>query len=448
MKLFNSGKKGVLRSSWRISHKKHISDLNSHLLVLIKKKLWLQILLGMFFGVFVGIIFGPSTGWLTEEAAKVIGEWLALPGYFFLTIIQMIVVPLVFASVLLGIIAGGSLEELKKKGGWLVVYFLGTAAIAVIIGVSVGMIVQPGGNIDTSLIDKDMNATDLDVNATSFSAKDLPKQIVSIIPSNPLKVMLDAQMLQVVVLSFILGFALLSLSSATAKPLIELLRSIQSVSMVIVKMVMHLAPLAVFGLIAKVVITTGVEVLFSLGIYVLTVLGGLLLLMIFLLFIVFVGAGKDPMDFMVAVKEPLLMAFSTDSSAATMPLSIKTAQEKLKVKPSTAQFVIPIGATVNMSGTALYQGLATIFMAQLFGISLPLSTLLALIVTAVGASIGTPATPGVGMIILASVLTSAGIPIVGIPLILGVDRILEMSRATLNVAGDLVACVVLDKILE
>ena len=447
MKIF-SGKRGTSKS-FSAGVTRHTKELNKSLLVLIKRKLWLQIIIAMFLGVFVGVILGPTTNLVSSETAAMIGEWAALPGYFFLAIIQMIVVPLVFASVLIGLVAGGSLEELKKKGGWLTAYFLGTAAVAVVIGIVIGLIVQPGSHIDTSLLEQPKSDVELDLKQNeSLSAEDLPKEIVSIIPSNPLKVMLDAQMLQVVIMSFILGFAVLSLSKEKTKPIIDLMKATQSVSMAIVKMIMHIAPLAVFGLLVKVVIKTGVEVLFSLGVYVLTVLGGLLILLMFLLFIALVVGKKDPARLLADMKEPLLMAFSTDSSAATMPLSIRTAQEKLKVKPSTAHFVIPIGATVNMSGTALYQGLATIFMAQIFGIHLPLTTLLILIFTAVGASIGTPATPGVGIIILASVLTSAGLPLVGIPLILGVDRILEMSRATLNVAGDLVACIILDKVVD
>jgi len=264
-------------------------------------------------------------------------------------------------------------------------------------------------------------------------------------PGNPLNAMVENQMLQIVILAFIMGFALLSLSKKAAHPLMDLLSAIQSVTMVIVKWVMFIAPIAVFGLLAKLMIDTGLEVMLGLGIYMVTVILGLFILLLFFMGIVFFIGEKNPFDFLVASKETLLLAFSTDSSVAVMPLSIRTAEDNLSVKPNIAQFVIPIGATINMSGTALYQGLATMFMAQLFGIALPFSVLLALIVTAVGASIGTPATPGIGIIVLSSVLTSAGIPLAGIPLILGVDRILEMSRAVLNVAGDLVACIVLER---
>jgi Na+/H+-dicarboxylate symporter len=163
--------------------------------------------------------------------------------------------------------------------------------------------------------------------------------------------------------------------------------------------------------------------------------------------IAIVLGAVPPGRFFGAIREPLLLGFSTDSSAATMPITIKATEEKLHVRPSLAQFIVPLGATVNMGGTALYQGLAAVFMAQMFDIDLPLSALIALVATALGASIGTPAVPGVGIIVLASVLSSAGIPLSGLALIIGVDRILERFRTSLNVTGDMVACAVMDRFM-
>ncbi len=444
------GKRGILGTSLGLMHPSHLKEMNEHLLKLLKHKLWLQIIVGMILGVIVGVILGPTMSVVSRETSSLIGEWLSLPGLFFLAIIQMVVVPLVFASVLKGVTASGSLKKLKRKGIILVAYFLIISAIAVTIGIVIGHAVQPGSFIDPELLKENVNQTAITEeiagagDGKTFSLKTLPREMVSIIPTNPLGAMLNSQMLQVVILSFIVGFAVMALNKKTAKPVLDLMGSVQSVCMAIVRWVMYIAPLAVFGLIAKVTLNTGLDVLIGLGMYVLTVLLGLLILMLFFLLVVWTLGRRNPLRFLLDSKEALLMAFSTDSSAAVIPLSIKTAEEKMKINPSVSQFVIPVGATVNMSGTALYQGLATMFMAQLFGLHLPLSVLLALIVTAVGASIGTPATPGVGIIILSSVLTSAGIPLAGVPLILGVDRILEMSRAALNVMGDLVACTVLD----
>jgi len=215
--------------------------------------------------------------------------------------------------------------------------------------------------------------------------------------------------------------------------------------MTIVRWAMLMVPIAVLGLIAKVTLQTGVEVLQSLGFYVATVLIGFLLLLIFYLLIVTVLGRRNPLTFLGKIREPMIMAFSTNSSAATMPVSIQTAEEKLNIQPSIARFIIPIGATVNMDASALYQGLATIFIAQMYGIDLPIATLVVIVLTAVGASIGTPATPGVGIIILSSVLVSVGIPLEGLTLLIGIDRILELFRAALNVTGDLVASTVLDR---
>jgi len=430
-----------------------LHKLNEHLKALIKGRLWLQILIGMVLGIGAGILLSPSVGLVGKSNASIIASWLALPGYVFLAIIQMVVVPLVFASVLRGITSGGSIKKLKKSGGRLALYLLISAVVAIIIGILIGLLIQPGKFVDPSAINQSDTAGipqsvkpegNLTM-ANEVSFKTIPNEIVSLVPSNPLGAALNSNMLQVVILSFIVGFALLSLSRKSAKPILNLMDSVQSVSLQIVKWVMYIAPFAVFGLLAQVTMKTGFEVLVGLSVYVLTVLGGLLVLLFVFLMAVAIIGKRNPFKFLSQSKDALLMAFSTDSSAAVIPLSIKTAIKKFKVKPSTAHFVIPVGATINMSGTALYQGLATIFMTQLFGMSLPVSALLGLIVTAVGASIGTPSVPGVGIIVLSSVLMSAGVPLIGIPLILGVDRILEMSRAVLNVAGDLVGCVLLDR---
>ena len=214
--------------------------------------------------------------------------------------------------------------------------------------------------------------------------------------------------------------------------------------MTIVRFTMRLAPLAVFGLMAQLSSKIGISALLGMLVYVGTVMLGLAVMLVIYLVIVLLFLRRSPRHFLSAVHEVLLLAFSTSSSAAVMPLSIKTAEEKLGVNPSVAQLVIPLGATINMNGTALYQGVATIFLAQVFGIDLDVSGLALIVLVAVGASIGSPATPGVGMVILATLLTTAGIPPSGIALIMGVDRLLDMSRTAINVCGDLVASLLID----
>lgn len=215
--------------------------------------------------------------------------------------------------------------------------------------------------------------------------------------------------------------------------------------MTVVRWAMLLAPVAVFGLLAQLTAKIGLDSLIGMAAYVGTVLLGLLLMFVIYLLFLYLSARVRPVTFVRSVREVLLLAFSTSSSAAVMPLSIKTSEEKLGVRPSISQFVIPLGATINMNGTALYQGVAAIFLAQVFGIDIGVGGMLLIIITAVGASIGTPATPGVGIVVLAMVLGTVGVPAAGIALIMGVDRILDMSRTAINVSGDLVASVLMNR---
>jgi len=428
-------------------HPRSLKHLTDRLQILVRTRLWLQIVIGMVLGVLVGILLGPDVGWLDRDTSRAVGEWLALPGYLFLAMIQMIVVPLVVASIIRGIAASEDVSQLKRMGWRLLLYFVVTTVVAICIGIAVGLLIKPGAYIDPNAL---AHARPVATAATANHAVELdnlPRRIVDVIPTNPLAAMLNADMLSVVMVAFITGIALINLNPTSSKPLLELLGSVQSVCMTIVGWVMLIAPLAVFGLLAQVTMKSGLGVLLGLGVYVVTVAFGLGLLMVFYLLLVWLLGRFSPWKFLVAIRDAQLLAFSTDSSAAVMPVSLKSAEEGLKVRPSIAQFIIPVGATVNMGGTALYQGLATIFMAQAYGMGIPVSMLLALIVTAVGASIGTPATPGVGIVVLSSVLTSAGVPIGGLGLIIGVDRILEMGRTVLNVTGDLTACTVMDRLV-
>ena len=237
------------------------------------------------------------------------------------------------------------------------------------------------------------------------------------------------------------------LKEEQSKPLIDLAKSLQAFSMKIVEWAMKLAPYAVFGLICSITIKIGFDAISSMLMYVFTVILGLFLVLCFYLSIVYLVSKMKPMEFLEKIKEVQLMAFSTSSSAAVMPLSIKTAEEKLNISPSISKFVIPLGSTINMDGTAIYQACAAIFLAQVFAIELSFFELFILAITTVGASIGTPSTPGVGIIILATILESIGVPIEGIALILGVDRILDMCRTTVNVTGDLTASLVMKRLV-
>lgn len=426
----------------------NLKRLAENLQVLIKSRLWLQILIGLALGVIVGLTLGPTAGLVERETANAIGDWLAVPGKIFLTLIQMIVIPLVFSSVILGLAASENLVQLKRLGLRLAPYFILTTALAITIGIGVALVVRPGEYIESGLVTAAMETEIPRVDGAHTETpplRDLPEKLVEILPQNPFAAMVGKEMLQIVLFALIIGLALVTIAPKQSRPLLDLLSSVQEVCMKIVRWAMLLAPVAVFGLLAQITARVGLDVLVGMGIYVGTVFLGLFCMLCVYLVIVFVVSGMTPWRFLNSARDVQLLAFSTSSSAAVMPLTIKTAEERLGVRSSIAQFLVPLGTTVNMDGTALYQGAATVFLAQVFGIDLSLGALVLIVVTTVGASIGSPATPGVGIVILATVLGTVGIPASGIALIIGVDRILDMCRTAVNVTGDLTACTVMER---
>lgn len=434
----------------RFLEPKSLIELNHKLAHFIHGKLWMKVLLGLVMGIFVGIMLGPDAGLVSKETGTIISEWLALPGTIFINIIQMVVIPLIIASIINGIAASESVKQLKKTGLSIIVYFIITTTVAILIGIFLASIIQPGSFIDTGLLEQTKNMQP-DVAAEEFAVptlEEIPKEIGTLLPVNIFGSLLNGEMLKIVIFSIILGVALINLKPKNSRPILSLLDSVQQVSMTIVKWALMLAPIAVFGLMTKLTAQFGLDLVTGLGVYVLTVLVGLLLLICFYMIIVYISTKKNPFIFIRKIREVQLLAFSTSSSAAVMPVTMKTAKEKLNIRKSIYEFLVPIGTTINMDGTALYQAVATIFLAQVFGVELGLVAMLLIIVTIVGASIGSPGTPGVGMAILAVVLTSVGIPAAGLALIIGVDRLLDMSRTATNVTGDLTACTFMDRFLK
>lgn len=420
---------------------------------LIKNKLWLQIVICMFLGIAIGIVISPEGfAMISEKSANLIIGWLVLPGHIFLALIKMIMIPLIFSSIILGIAGTENLSKLKSLGLKIAPYFVLTTTISVIFGAIIANSIKPGKYIDQAFVNN-LQADEIAVNANMENAAtqnitSIHDRIISLIPTNPFDAAINESMLQLVVFAIFIGIALTVIKASHAKPLIGLAKSFQELSMVIVSWAMFIAPIAVLGLLAQITMKIGIKAMIGMSIYVVSVLLGLLVLLIFYVIIACIFGKMKPVDFLSAIKEVQLLAFSTSSSAAVMPISIKTAQEKLKVKPATANFVIPLGATINMDGTAIYQVIAAIFLTQVFGVDLTLGELILLITTTIGASIGTPSTPGVGIVVLATILTNFGVPISGIALIIGVDRILDMSRTAINVSGDLTACVVMNRWLK
>ena len=414
------------------------------IIMLFRSQLWAQILLALVLGILVGSWISPEGGQaLAAETAYSVAEWLKLPGTVFLNLIQMVVIPLVISSIMLGVGGSGDNTTLKDVGLRIAPYFVITTTIAVTMGISLALLLKPGLYVDVSAFDLSSVAVPSSVSEPLNTS--IPERISQLIPTNLTQAQMDQSMLQLVIYSIIMGLALTSVSASRASVLRQVVEGIQEVSMKVVNWTMLLAPYAVFGLIADISIRVGVDVLLGMSAYVGTVLLGLFLLFMFYMVIVGLIARKNVWQFMKAIRPAQLLAFSTSSSAAVMPLSLQTATNELGVDEATARFVIPLGATVNMDGTAIYQVIAAVFLAQVFAIDISMNEIILLAVTTVGASIGSPSTPGVGIVILATVLTSVGIPAEGIALILGVDRILDMCRTSVNVTGDLVAATVMQK---
>lgn len=425
---------------------KSLKSLNHYLIRLVESRLWLKVIIALFLGVGFGLLLSPQNGWISKETADIAGNWLALPGVLFLKLVQMIMIPLIVASIITGI-ASNDKESLKKLGGGVLLYFLGTTIVSVSLGVILSQLFRPGRFLHQQALAEhnEITAVPTENPELSFRIETIPDAISNLLPENPLASMVSGEMLSIVIFTIIIGVAVLSLENALLRPVKLLLSAIQEVCMTVVKWSMLLVPIAVFGLMAQLTSSVGLSSLSGLIYYVGVVLLGLLLLVIFYLGLIVLLGKANPMHFLKKIRDVQLLAFSTTSSAAVMPLSLQTAEEELKVDKTISNFIIPIGATVNMDGTALYQTITTLFIAQAYGLEMSLLNIIVVIVTIVAASIGTPAIPGGGVVILASVLGSVGIPAEGIIIIIGVERLLGMFRTAVNVTGDLTACMVFNR---
>ncbi|PVH27387.1 dicarboxylate/amino acid:cation symporter [Pararhodobacter oceanensis] len=423
-----------------------ISQQRFKLRVWMTSRLWAQVMLGMVLGFGLGLLLSESAGLIDPETAEIVGHWLAMPGRIFLALIAMVLVPLIFSSIVGGLSGAGSGEELRSVGLRLVAFILATTTAAALIGVALAQWLRPGVGLAGF-----SQGTSADTPSSNGEMPDLPDppaqvsvpdMIVEILPTNPTASIVQGDMLAVVVLALLVGISVTQVQPVRAKPFLALMDALLSISMNIVKWAMFLAPFAVFGLMAQLVMRMGFETMIGISGYVGTVLLGLALLLALYLLIAFVFARITPMRFVKAAGSNLLLAFSTSSSSAVMPVTIQSARQ-LGVPENIANLVVPLGATMNMAGTALYQAVAILFLAQLAGIE-PTPVEIAVVVgTLVASSIGAPGTPGVSIAILVSVATNMGIPVEGMVIILGVDRLLDMCRTSVNVTGDLVASVLL-----
>lgn len=448
-----------------------LSRASRTLAVLVRTRLWAQILVALALGVLVGWLLTPAVGIVpSQPVAEAIAAWLALPGLLFLQLISMIVLPLVFSSIVLGLCSSENASELKRVGLRVAPYFIMTTVAACIIGLGAGALLRPGdylpehvraqaaaqagtapGPVPTESEPDPTTSEPLEMAPASPQTlsrptlAEAPRMLVDLLPASPTEAAVNRNMLQWVLFSLVVGVAMVQMPTRVARPAVEVLGAVQEVCMTVIKWAMLLAPAAVFGLLAQVTVRIGPSAMLAMSAYMATVLVALAAVMAMFLLLAY-GLGKvGPLTLLSRSREVLLLAFATSSSAAVMPLSIRVAEEKLHVRPAIARFLVPLGATVNMAGTAAYQCVATMFLVQVFGVELSLGQMAVVVATAVGASIGAPASPGVGIVILATILATVNVPPTGIALIIGVDRLLDMARTSVNVAGDLVACVVLGR---
>ena len=421
-----------------------LTALSVHLESLIKGRLWLQVIVGLLLGAALGLLLNPSTGLVSERVGSWLANWLELPGQIFMRLIQMVMIPLIFSSIISGIVSNTS-DNLKTFGLRLFLYFVFTTTVAIIIGLSITLLMKPGEYVLSLGGFPESGEKQILPTEQANLIDNIPMAISNLIPNNPLESILMGEMLGVVIFTIIIGIAITQLKDVTAQPIIRFTEAIQKICMIVVSWAMKLVPYAVFGLMGALLSRIGIGIFLGLGYYMSVVIIGLFILMSFYLLLVLFVGKKNPFKFLKAIKEPQLLAFSTASSAAVMPVSMKTAEENLKISSNISDFVIPIGATINMDGTALFQCVTTLFMAQAYGIELSLINLILITATVIAASIGTPAIPGGGVIILATVLQSAGIPADGLIVIIGIDRILGMFRTVVNVTGDLTACLVFNR---
>ncbi len=367
-------------------------------------------------------------------------------GTIFINLLNMIAIPLVLSSLIVGVASLGNLKKLARIGGKTIGIYLATTAIAISIGLILGNLIQPGKQLNPQTKEELVSAyqTELAQRVQTKIEFNLLDQLVNLVPRNIIKAMADAEMLQIVFFALMVGMALTVLSQTKAEPVIKFFDGFSDAMIKLVDIIMKTAPIGVFALISATVAEFGFEILGTLGWYIFTVILGLLIHTIFVYGGLVKTFGKmKPAIFFKGIRRAQLVAFTTSSSAATLPVNMECCEENLGISKSIISFTLPLGATINMDGTALYQGVAAIFIAQVFGMDLSFFDQLVIILTAVLASIGTAPVPGVGIIMLLIILKTVHIPEIGIALILGVDRILDMCRTVTNITGDAAVSVVI-----
>ena len=399
--------------------------------------LTIKVLVGVFLGILLGLFINLSglnsqDGWINTY---IVDGLFFVIGKMFVNGLKMLVVPLVFFSLICGVCGIGNLSTLGRVGGKSFLLYMMTTAIAIAVAISLAVSVGLGEGMEFE-------------EATSFTAKETPplsEVIINIVPSNPIQAMANGDMLPLIFFSILVGISMLMLGEKST-PFVKGAEIANEIMMKMVTIVMAIAPYAVFALIAKSVAELGLELLIQLAAYVAVLVSALLIHLLFTLMIVLkLFSGLSPMIFLRKIRSAQVFAFSTASSNATIPVTLRTVTKRLGVDNAVASFTVPFGATINMDGTAIMQGVATVFIANIYGLELGVMGYLTVILMSVLASVGTAGVPGVGLIMLSMVFTQVGLPVEGIGLILGVDRLMDMIRTAVNVSGDAVVSSIVAK---
>ncbi|KGX86709.1 dicarboxylate/amino acid:cation symporter [Pontibacillus litoralis] len=389
-----------------------------------------KIIVAMVLGAIVGLSLNTIGGDIYDVSQKYV---LYPLGQIFISLIKMLVVPIVVVSLVLGTAGISDPKKLGRIGFKTISFFIITTAIALTLALALGAVFQPGAGVKP-------------MEVGSFEAEEAPtivETFINIIPTNPIDAMAKGEMLQIIAFSIFIGFGLSQIGHKGDR-IYALFEQANELLMYLVQVVMKFAPYGAFALIADAVASQGAGALLSMVKYMFVVL----LTLLVHLFVTYGSAlavlGKiNPIIFIKKFSPAMIVAFSTSSSSGTLPVSMRVAQENLNVPKSVSGFVQPLGATINMDGTAIMQGVATMFIAQMYGVNLSFTEMLTVVLTATLASIGTAGAPGVGLIMLSMVLTTVGLPVEAISLVLGVDRILDMCRTSVNVTGDAAAAFII-----
>jgi len=400
-----------------------------------------QILIGMVAGVIFGLVL-KNTAW----GADFVEDWIYPIGVIFVNLLKLIAVPLIIASLTKGIADLQDISKFSRIGGRTIVIYLTTTIIAIAIGLAVVNIVQPGEGMSQEMAEQ-ISTSNMDKSADKIKAGQAQRQagplkfIVDMVPNNIFAAASDnGNMLQVIVFIIFFGICLLLIEREKARPIQEFFDGLNEVILKMVDVIMLISPIAVFALLANLTVSTDSEIFVFLLKYALCVIVGLAFMVVFYVTVVSLYTGRSPLRFLQAISPAQLLAFSTSSSAATLPVTMERVEEHVGVEKEVTSFVCPVGATINMDGTSLYQAVAAVFICQVIGFELTFANQLTIVLTATMASIGSAAVPGAGMVMLVIVLDTLGIPkeqlAFGIALIFAVDRPLDMCRTVINVTGD------------